>query len=344
MNDNSSDTEESHPRRRITLPASRRGRTIVGGALALVLVVAVGAVVWIKATGLPDGAVFAYGDHVVTKEDLDGRTQSLEALYGVVAPTDPAKLDRFRRDLAKSVAVSQILDDAAQEKSISIADKQARDVLDRYVDTQFGDGGRPAFVRTLGNVGTSEAAVLDEIKRQLAVGRLMDAVVGEVTIGDDALGRAFAERKAALGLPERRVVRNVVLGSRQDAEEALARLRSGDAFPTVAAELSLDASSKRSGGLLGELAKDQLERPVGDAVFTTRAGGLYGPVKGEFGWNIGRVDRVMAPVAAELGHVRDSLRETLRTEESLRRWRDWLGERIRAAAVEYAPEYRPVSR
>lgn len=322
------------------LPTSRRGKVLLASVVGLVLALVAGAVMWARA-GLPDGAAFGYRDHVVTIDELDRRARSLKALYGVQAPTDPAKLDGFRRDIAKSVAVSMILDHAASERQIVISGKQARDVLDRYITAQFGDGGREAFVQSLGNVGTSEQAVLDEIKRQLAVGRLMEQVVGGVSISDDDLRSAFAKRKKDLGIPERRVVRNIVVGSEREAKDVLGRLRAGAGVKKVAAEYSLDASTKQSGGLLGELTRDQLERPVGHAVFDAPARGTYGPVKGEFGWNAGLVDRILPPEPAEFDEVRDSLRETLRAEESLDRWRGWLAERIRAADVEYAPDYRP---
>lgn len=316
-------------------------RKVLGGLLAVLLAAAAGVGVWRSTSGLPEDAAFAYGDQVVTTRELDRRAQALEALYGIVAPEPRAEADRFRRDLAKSVAVSQILDDAARERDIRIADKQARDVLDRYIATQFGDGGRQAFVRALGNVGTSETAVLDEVKRQLAVGRLMAQVVGEAAVDDAALRRAFAERKATLGVPERRVVRNIVVASRQDAADALRRLRAGESFAAVASASSLDASTKGSGGLLGELAREQLEEPVAEQVFGTPSGGVFGPVQGRYGWNVGRVDAVRPPVEARFGDVREELRETLRAEDSLRRWRDWLGERIRSAEVTYAEAYRP---
>lgn len=323
------------------LPSSRRGRRILAGAVALVIGAAAATLIWVRLSELPEGAAFAFGDHLVTRADLDKRSQALEALYGVVAPEDPAKRDAFRRDLAKSVAVSMILDDAAKQRRIVVADKQARDVLDRYVTSQFGGDGRAAFARALGNVGTSERAVLEEIKRQLAVGRLMDQVVGDVSIDHDVLQAAFAKRKAELGVPERRAVRNIVVSRGSEAREVLGLLRSGLSFEKVAAARSLDGSTRESGGRLGELSRDQLEPAVADAVFGVDEGQLYGPVKGEFGWNVGRVDRVEPPEPARYDDVEKTLKQTLTSEESLRRWREWLAQRIREAGVSYAEEFQP---
>lgn len=340
--DDSRDADDDPSRRiRLRVPASRRGKTALAAVLVLVIGAAAAVLIWVRLSGLPDGAAFAFDDHVVTRADLDKRGQALEALYGVVAPDEPAKRDAFRRDLAKSVAVSMILDDAAKQRRIVVADKQARDVLDRYVTSQFGDEGRAAFARALGNVGTSERAVLDEIKRQLAVGRLMDQVVGDVSIDEDALRAAFAKRKTELGVPERRAVRNIVVAQRNEAREVLGQLRSGVSFEKVAAARSLDGSTRESGGRLGELSRDELEPAVADAVFGIAPGQLYGPVKGEFGWNVGRVDRVEPPEPARYDDVEKTLKQTLTSEESLRRWREWLAQRIREAGVEYADEFQP---
>lgn len=330
---------ERRARPRRWVPSSRRGKA--AATLVVVLAVAAGFLVWRQATSLPEEAAFVIGDHVVTRDELSQRERSLRALYGVERPKQSAKLDTFRRDLAKSVAVSLILDQAAQQRGIAIADTQARDVLDRYISAQFGDEGRQAFIRSLGNVGTSEPAVLDEIKRQLAVGRLMDDVVGKVSVGEDSLRAAFEKRKAELATPGRRVVRNIVVSSRREALDVLRGLRAGAPFAKVAAQRSLDGSTRRSGGLLGELGRDQFERAVGDAVFAVGPGDFYGPVKGQFGWNVGRVDRIKPPAPARFADVKATLRETLLGEQTLRRWRDWLGERIRAADVEYAPEFQP---
>lgn len=318
----------------------RRGRVLLAVA-AVLLAAGVGVGAWMWTSALPADAAFEYDGRVVTEAELEDRAVALRALYGVERPSEPDRLDAFRRDLAKSVAVSMILDRAADERGIQVAEKQARDVLGGFVAEQFGDGGRDAFVRSLGNVGTSEPEVLAEITRQLSVGALMDEVIGEVAVGDEEVRVAFEQRQQQLGTPERRALRNIVVGSEAEAAAALEEIRAGAAFEDVAARRSLDASTKQSGGAIGELSREQLEAPVADAAFGVAAGELYGPVEGRFGWNVGRVDAVLPPIPARFEQVREQLRQTLQAEEGLRRWRDWLGAEIRAADVTYADRFRP---
>ena len=327
--------------RRLRMPTSRRGR-LLAAALALVLLAGAGGVGWWRMTALPSDAAYRYDDHVVTIDQLDQRIDVLRALYGVEQPEDPGKADTFRRDVAKSDAVSGILDAAAADRQIVVADKQVEDTLDRYVEQQFGPGGRDAFVKALGNVGTSESAVRDEVRRQLTVSRLMQQVVGTITISDADLKAAYDQRKETLGTPEKRTLRNIVVAGQQDAQSVLDQLAAGTPIEQVAATRSLDASTKGAGGSLGEVARADLEQPVGDAAFGVgSAGQFYGPVQGAHGWNVGRIDAITPFVPATYEQVAVGLRQALQVERSLAVWRDWLGQQIRDAGVEYADAYRP---
>lgn len=309
--------------------------------VAVVLLGAVGSLAWWRLTALPDGAALEADGVVVSSAELDHRVQMLRALYGVEPPTDPPAHDGFLRDAAKSVALSTVLDKAAADRQIVIADKEADDVLNRFVVQAYGPGGRDAFVRALGTAGTSEPAVLDEIKRQLAVSRLTDTVVGDVTVPDDELRALFDQRRNELATPEKRALRHVVVGSERDARSVLDALRAGTPFEALAAEQSLDASTKGNGGALGAASKDQLDPAFADAAFAGKAGAPFGPVQTENGWHVGRVDSVTAPVPAQFDQVKEPFREKVQAERATERWRSWLAGTLHDAGVRYADQYRP---
>jgi peptidyl-prolyl cis-trans isomerase C len=167
-------------------------------------------------------------------------------------------------------------------------------------------------------------------------------VVGTITISDADLKAAYDQRKGTLGTPEKRTLRNIVVTGQQDAQSVLDQLTAGTPIEQVAATRSLDASTKDAGGSLGEVARADLEQPVGDAAFGIgSAGQFYGPVQGAHGWNVGRVDAITPFVPATYEQVAAGLAQALQVERSLAVWRDWLGQQIQEAGVEYADAYRP---
>ncbi len=309
----------------------------------IVTVIAAGLVtaIALTRTGVPENAAFVYGDRVVTKDELAKRIEVLRAIYGISTPKSAKDKDRFRRSAAKSYAVTLILDTEARDRGVRVSEKKARDLLDRFIDTQFGN--RSAFIETLGNVGTSERVVLNEIRRQGVTVELRAKIIGDVRISDAFLKSSFERRKAELATPEMRRLNNIVVRSQTAAQEAAERLAGGESVDTVAAEVSIDESTRLAGGDLGNLSADQLETPVSNAAFSAKKGEVYGPVKGSHGWNVGIVSSIVPSQPARLADVKDAFRTQLRQEQEMRIWRQWLAKTIKEADIEYADAYRPAN-
>lgn len=311
-------------------------------ALAVVVIAAVAVVTWrLTADDLPDGVAFEVGDTSVTTDEVDQRIEALQALYGVEVPDDKDGEDTFRRDAAKSMAVQVMLEEEADEGGIAVAEKEVSDTLRLLIEQRYPDGDRDAFVASLGEMGATEEQVRDEIRSQLLVSLLFDEVVGDVSVSDVELRAAFDDRRDELGTPIRRVIRNIVVADRASAEQLLRLLRSGSSFDTAASSYSLDESTRDDGGLLGPVAATDLEESYADAAFRAGSGQLFGPVRTQHGWNVGRVDRVLPAKRATFADVRGALRETMVAEESVEAWRSWLADVIADHDVTYADDYRP---
>lgn len=320
-----------------------RRNVVIGGLVVVALVAAIAAFVVSRSdSGLSDDAVLAVDGTEVSTEEFDRRIEVLSALYGIeVPPPGTAEADAFRRDSAKSVALSLVLDRASADRGIDVAERTAADALARYIEDQYPIGGRDAFVQALGDSGVNEAEVLDELRRQLLTSRLFDDVVGTVEISDDEVDAAYQERQDELRVPETRRLRHLVVSTEDAANDARARIDAGEEFATVAAEVSLDGATAEAGGDLGFLRRDQLDPAFGDPAFGGEVGDVFGPVQTEIGWYVGTIEVVEPPNTPALDEIRDALRERLQTEAGLERWRTFLTDVIADADVDYADDYLP---
>ena len=310
-------------------------------AVAVAAVVAAGLFAWRPwADEAPDGTAFRVGDEVVTVDELDARNDSLRALYGIQEPLDAKELDAFRRQAAKSMAISIVLDRAVRDEGVEVTDAEVEEAVTAFVKARF-EGDRDQFLDSLGNVNTSEDAVRAEVRRQLQLRKLLDRVAGDVAVGDADVRAAFAQRRASLGTPERRVVSNVVVGTEAQAQRVRKQLDAGVGIAGLARTVSIDAATRDKGGRLGAVARADLLPEVADVVFRTAAGEAYGPVQGSQGWNVGIVTGVEPATAATFAAVRTQLRTTLESEEVQSAWSDWLADRLREADVRYERDYRP---
>lgn len=92
--------------------------------------------------------------------------------------------------------------------------------------------------------------------------------------------------------------------ARERAESARQRITETDAeFAQVAREVSADSASAADGGLLGEVTRSALPRPLADAVFSLPEGRVSEPVPAGRGFHVLRVDERQGDTAT----VRDIL-------------------------------------
>jgi len=328
-------------RRQTLVPAGRAARVVAVALLALLLVGSTTAVTLDRMLSVPEGSAFRVGGTLVSEQQLGQRVKLLGALYGVTPPKDPAAMDRFRRDTAKAIAVSDVLDNAAAAKGIVIADKTASDQLTNIVERSFPQG-RDAFVQRLASVGLTEGDLVGEIKRQLADSELYKQVTAGVpTPTDQDVAQAYEKRHAQMSIPEKRHVRNIVVAQQDQANQIRAQLGSGADFAALASQSSLDDSTKAKGGDLGQVSRDQLEQAYGDAAFGAAPNTVFGPVHTQYGWNVGQVLEATPAVPLSLDQVREQLRAQLLDERSQQVWNDWLGAQLRSAHVRYASAYLP---
>lgn len=344
----SDDPRQERPapgRSRVTaLIAVLRERRIVTIVAATVVVVIVYGGAWWMNRGLPDDVAVRIGQTDVTPAELRQRMTTVEALYGVQVPTDGDERDEFWRDAAQSVVMAHVVGEAAREKDVSISKGEVDRSLDTFVTRVFGEGeqGWSGFEAALGKVGTSEAEVREEIRRQLELTALFADVTADVASPtDDDVEQAYADRKCALEIAEGRQISNIVVATKRDAELAIRRLRAGTQFATVASEVSIDGSTRDEGGDLGMLRARDLTGAYAKVAFGAAEGKLFGPVQSEHGWNVGVVTAIEAPRTPRLREIRGELRQTLYAEERSESWQAWLRDKVETADIEYHDDYRP---
>jgi foldase protein PrsA len=81
-------------------------------------------------------------------------------------------------------------------------------------------------------------------------------------------------------------VSHILVDTPDKAQEAIARIKRGDPFSTVADQLSLDRVSAMKGGDLGFFGRGDLLPEFEDAAFVLRKGDMSGSVKTKLGYHV----------------------------------------------------------
>ncbi len=156
-----------------------------------------------------------------------------------------------------------------------------------------------------------------------------DRIAEGIDVSEDDLEAYYETNRDRYLQEEQRRARHILIttgdgedAARARAEEALARVRAGEAFADVAAELSDDGGTAANGGDLGLLTRSQLPAELGVAIFSMQVGEVDGPVEGEFGFHVVQLDEIAQPAPLPLDQVRGELLTELRQSEIDSRFRD----------------------
>ena len=179
---------------------------------------------------------------------------------------------------------------AAEDPALSLpgVDEAAKKnlLVDYMVDLKVG-----AQAAEAAKVGDSP-----DFKRKLAYFRdklLLDEYLERETkksVTPEA-AKALYEQTVKSMKPEEEVhARHILVESEDEAKKIAARVKGGEDFAKIAAEVSKDPGSKTEGGDLGFFTKERMVKPFAEAAFKLAPGQVSDPVKTQFGWHVLRVE------------------------------------------------------
>ncbi|SLN36613.1 Peptidyl-prolyl cis-trans isomerase D [Roseivivax jejudonensis] len=154
-----------------------------------------------------------------------------------------------------------------------------------------------------------------ETKRMTYAWLTPDMIAEEVEVSEARLREAYEERESEFNLPERRMVERLVFSSEDAAEDAAARLASGETdFESLVAARGLALADID----MGVVTEDQLDDAAAEAVFDTATGEVAGPAPSPLGPALYRVNAQLSAQSTPFEEAVPALRDSLVLDEARR--------------------------
>lgn len=134
---------------------------------------------------------------------------------------------------------------------------------------QFPD--QKTFEAQLAQKGKSVDKVRTELEDQIKFERLIQGRK-KITASDAEVKKAFDEHKNELGTPEAVHLRHILVGSKSEADDVVAKIKGGADFKSLAAEKSLAPTGKLAGGDYGFVARGMLPPDIEKVAFGLKEG------------------------------------------------------------------------
>ncbi len=201
------------------------------------------------------------------------------------------------------------------------AKAQGITVDDKAVDKQFNTLKKQQFPKDadyqkfLKSSGLSEDDLKANVRLQLLTNKLRTKIVsGKSAVTAAAIAAYYNKNKATFGQPEHRSIRIVLNKNKQKAQQALAALKRGESWKTVAKKFSTDPTSKNNGGELASVTKGQEDPGLDKAVFAAKKGDFHGPIKTSFGNYVFQVTGITKAVQQSLAQATPSIKQILQSQ------------------------------
>jgi len=256
-------------------------------------------------TPLPDVVATVEGQDI-KKEELEQALVAALSRQGIPADQLPAN--------QKAQGYKMLLNDLITEKlvtkraaSIEVKDEDINAQLEQ-LRSRFPNP--EAFQEQLTKSGQTVEKIRDDIRSYLRQQNWVQDQVKDAPKASDADAEDFyAKNPDQFKKPEQVRASHILIAVPADANEAqvgekkkaaeaiAARVKGGEAFDKLAAELSEDPSAKQNSGDLNFFSREQMVPEFSEAAFGMKKGDISDPVKSQFGFHVIQVtDRKEAEV------------------------------------------------
>jgi len=247
-----------------------------------------------------DGVAAVVNDDVILQSDVE------EQLYLLLARAqqqpDSDMVDTLRRQVLDQLIDDKLIVVEAQKQGMTVSDVEVNRVVEQQLAQKVQElGGEQAFRDQLRRENTTEDKLREKYHKDIRLQMLGQRLLAK-QFPPRAVPQAEAEAffkanpgrfpkapaEARLSVIQIPVVPDSVASAKGRAAVLAARKRieAGEKFAKVAADVSDDPNSARSGGDLGFFTQGTMEPAIEKASFSLKLNKLSDPVPSPYGWHI----------------------------------------------------------
>ena len=195
----------------------------------------------------------------------------------------------------------------AHKLGINVTDKQVQDALATAKKGQFSTAAQ--FQSFLSSTGQTLADVTYRVRIQQIYTKLL--AKHPTTVSPAQIEAFYKSHASQFATPEARNLKIVLTKTQAQASTALKALKSGQSWTKVAKQYSIDPTTKNKGGVLPNVTKGQQDAALSTAAFSAPTNKLVGPVKGQFGYYVLEVTKIIPAKTRSLAQSTALIRQQL---------------------------------
>ena len=291
--------------------------------------------------------VAVVNDAVILQSELDARLVPVRQEVEQIADPQERKrrLAKLTSQVLDEMVNEQLIVQAAEAAKIEVDSSEVQAALDEIkTNNKLDDAG---LQQALAAQGYTLQAYKADLRRQLLRLRAVNQLVApKVTVTDEDIRARYDElqrRSAAVSavrlshilikLPQHPTEQQIN-DAKDKAAKAIERVKNGEDFAKVAADVSEDDSTKSTGGELGWFERGSINPDWEPIVFSMQKGDVRGPVTGNDGLHVFFVNEIKQNALKPFNEMKEQLSRELRRRELDKATQTWLEELRKKAYID----------
>jgi foldase protein PrsA len=198
----------------------------------------------------------------------------------------------------------------ASSLGVKVSDTEVKKQFEKIKNQQFPKAAE--FEKFLKTSGQTVSDLLLRVKLNLLSSKIQQKVVKEkAKVTPAAIQKYYKENPKRFEVAEKRNLLIILTKTEAAAKKAKQEVESGKSFESVAKRVSIDPTSKSTGGKLPGVVKGQEEKALDTAVFSASKNVLTGPIKTPFGYYVFEVQGISPGSQQTLKQAEPSIKSQL---------------------------------
>ena len=298
-------------------------------------------------TYVVDRVVAIVNDTVILESELRTRLSALlPDLQNITDPKERARrLDKLKTQMLDEMVNEELIVQAANEAKIEVEPSEVQAALDEIKkQNKLDDAGLAA---ALSEQGYTMQAYREDLRRQIMRMRAINQLVRpKVNITDEDVKAKYdemARRSNAVSsvqlahilikVPDRATEQQLA-EAKDKASTAIQRVKAGEDFAKVAADMSDDEATKNTGGQLGWFERGSVSPDWEAVIFSMAKGEVRGPVAGPQGLEVFYAVDLKQNAIQPFDQLKDKIKDDLQRREMDKQTQNWVDELKKKAYID----------
>ncbi len=292
--------------------------------------------------------VAVINDSIVLRSELDARMIPVigEAQSIADAKERERRIEKLRSQVLEEMVNEELIVQAAEAAKIEVESAEVQAALDEIKTSNNLDDA--ALGQVLAAQGYTLANYKQDLRRQLMRLRAINQLVApKVNVTDEDVRARYDQmqrRSEAVSavqlshilfkLPENPTEQQIAQ-AKERAATVIERVKGGQPFAQVAAEVSDDVGTKATGGELGWFQRGSLANPDWEpVVFSMEKGDVRGPVTGPQGMHVFHVTEIKRSDLKSYAEMKEGITRELRRKDLDKQTQVWIEELRKKAYID----------